>query len=162
MALEFEFVDEGLVEALQNLPESTQRAIKDTVRATTLRGQQIVKFKTPVDSGKAINAWKTRFENNGERGVFFNDTPYINVIEFGGYPVRASSAGASLGTLRRGNAVLGGLPPGPRTQRAPGGQPQMRSNVSKQAPRGMVRSTLIELEPQFTFDLAEAIEREFV
>ena len=66
MPLEFEFQDDGLVEAIQTLPERAQEAVIKTVRDTTLRGQQIVKFKTPVDSGKAINGWRTRFENGGE------------------------------------------------------------------------------------------------
>lgn len=160
--LEFEFVDEGLIEALEGLPTNAQRAVVETVRSTTQRGQQIVKFRTPVDSGKALNGWQVRYEDGGSRGVFFNDVAYINVLEFGGYPVRAATAGASPGTLRRGKAILGGLPPGPRTQRAPGGTPKMRSNVSKQAPRGMVRSTLEELEPQFIFDLNENLDRALV
>ena len=160
MALTFEFEDEGLVEALREFEPRVQGAIEKTVRDTTERARNIAKFKTPVDSTKAINGWRIRFE--GERGIFFNEVPYINVLEFGGYPVRRASAGASPGTLRRGAAVLGGLPPGPRTQRAPGGEPPMRSNVSKQAPRGMVRDTLIEIEAAFLFDLAENIDRALV
>ena len=34
----------------------------------------------------------------------------------------------------------------------------MRSNVSKQAPRGMARRTMAEAEPVFMFDVAEAID----
>ena len=139
--------------------DRTREAVIKTVKDTTLRGQQIVKFKTPVDTTKAINGWHTRFENGGERGLFVNEVAYINVLEFGGYPVRPISSGASPGTLIRGKAILGGLPPGPRTQRAPGGDPDMRSNVSKQAPRGMVRSTLAELQDQFIFDLGENLDR---
>ncbi|HEU01433.1 hypothetical protein LCGC14_0273400 [marine sediment metagenome] len=160
--LTFEFVDEGLAEALRDLPQNVAGAIEKTVRDTTARARNIAKFKTPVDSTKAINGWRIRFEENGQRGVFFNEVPYINVLEFGGYPVRRASAGASPGTLRRGRAVLGGLPPGPRTQRAPGGEPPMRSNVSKQAPRGMVRFTLQEIEPAFLFDLSENIDQALV
>lgn len=158
MSLEFEFIDEGLVEALENLPRNAQEAVIKTVRDTTRRARNIVVFKTPVDRGTLINGWKVRLENGGERGVFFNDVPYANVAEFGGWPVRSLARAAGPGTLIRGNAVLGGLPPGPRTQRAPGGEPNMRSNVSKQAPQGMVRSTLIEIEPQFVFDLAENLD----
>lgn len=160
MALEFRWVDESLLNAIRDIPESSQRAIKTVVRATTKRAVRIAKFKTPVDTGNAINSWEDTTEKGGQVGVFKNSAPYINVLEFGGYPVRAATSGAKAG-FRRGGAILGGLPPGPRTQRAPGGDPEMRSNVSKQAPRGMVRSTLIEIEPQFVFDLNEEIEREF-
>ena len=161
MALEFEFQDEGLVEALANLPKNAQDAIVETVKQTTERGRNIVKFKTPTDSGRAINGWDIRYENGGERGVFFNEVPYINVLEYGGYPVRpiARASSAAVGAFIRGKAVLGGLSPGPRTQRSQGGAPIMRNNVSKQAPQGMVRSTLIELEDQFIFDLQEALDK---
>lgn len=162
MPLEFEFQDEGLVEAIANLPKAAQEAVIETVKATTRRGEEIVKFKTPVDSGDAINGWQHRFENGGEVGILFNDVAYINVLEFGGYPVKpkwhARTNESSLGYLF-GDALLGGYPPGPRTQRAPGGDPVMRSNVSKQAPSGMVRSTLEEIEKQFLFDLSENLDK---
>lgn len=168
MPIEFEFIDKGLAAALQNLPVNVQNAVVKTVAETTDRAREIVRFKTPVDSQKLFNGWRTRSEEQGLRGVFFNNVAYAAVLEFGGYPVRKRTATASPGTLIRGKAVLGGLPPGVRTQRATGffstlfGAQTMRSNVSKQAPQGMVRSTLIEIEPQFVFDLAENIDRSLV
>ncbi len=154
--LDFEWTNLDLSDALEELPETARKAIAETIDDTTERAIKIVKFKTPVDSGRAISGWEKSTEDGGLKGVFSNDTPYINVLEFGGYPVRSAASGQ--GGFRRGNAVLGGLPPGPRTQRAPGGDPEMRDNVSKQAPRGMVRATLQEIEPQFVFDLNEALD----
>ena len=158
--LSFEWTDESLVRALDNLPKETQEAVSKVVEDTTGRAFRIIKNRTPIDRGKAHRGWRQKV--SGSTGKITNDVDYINVLEFGGYPVRRASAGASPGTLRRGRAVLGGLPPGPRTQRAPGGEPPMRSNVSKQAPRGMVRSTLQEIEAPFLFDLAENIDRALV
>lgn len=159
MALfDFKWTDTSLEKALEELPQRAATAVKKTIRETTQRAVKIAKFKTPVDSGAAIRGWKVSFEDGGLRGVFRNDVPYINVLEFGGYPVRKATAGASPGTLRRGGAILGGLPAGRRTQRAPGGAPPMRSNVTRQAPRGMVRVTLLEIEPQFVADLNESLD----
>jgi hypothetical protein len=160
VALEFEWVDTSLLEAIKELPRSSRRVIKKVVKATTKRAVKIAKFKTPVDSGEAIISWDESSERGGAVGVFRNTAAHANVLEYGGYPVRKATSGAQAG-FRRGGAVLGGLPPGPRTQRAPGGDPEMRDNVSKQAPKGMVRVTLIEIEPQFVFDLNEEIEREW-
>jgi hypothetical protein len=154
---DFSWTTDTLTDALKALPANARKAVRDTIKETTKRAVKIAKFRTPVDTGRAIEAWETKFEDGGLTGVVTNDAPYINVLEFGGYPVRKATAGAE--GFRRGNAILGGRPPGPRTQRAPGGDPEMRSNVSRQAPHGMVRSTLIAIAPQFEFDLNEALDK---
>ena len=97
----------------------------------------------------------------GEKAVIENAVPYITVLEYGSYPVipvKHKRTGG--GGIRRGNAWIGGnYPPGPRTVRAGGSGPKMaEGNVSRQAPIGMVRITLQELEPEFVFNLEEAIE----
>jgi len=213
MALSFTFIDKGLGKALADLPENTQGAIRKTVKDITKRALAIVKFKTPTDSTTAINGWRTRFENDGQRGIFFNEVPYINVLEFGGYPVvstkkrkktsaaakkrkakKAKAAAKRIAKetprqkgvrlrrakvkkkergeqaartrltrgLKRGNALLGGFPPWKRTQKSRGGHPSMLSNVSKKAPRGMVRATIFEIEPEFIKTLAENIDKALV
>jgi len=89
--------------------------------------------------------------------VIENTAAYANVAEYGGWPVRAAATAKPPGFIR-GAAMLGGRTPGPRTQRAPGGKPRMTSNVSRQAPKGMVRATFIELEKPYVADLEEALE----
>lgn len=159
--LRLEFKHDTLTPALQRLPRAIQRAVQEAVQDATERAVQIAKFKTPVDSGQAIGGWRTEQTGRGAKakGAFINDVPYINVLEFGGYPVRPARYKVTGSPFFRGAAALGGLPPGPRTQRAPGGKPRMRSNVSKQAPRGMVRSTLQEVEPEFLLDLEARVQR---
>ena len=145
--LKFEMADKGLTPTLQKLPKSIQDVVHKVVAETTKRAAAIAKFKTPVDTGNAIDGWVVEKPGRGNnpKGAFVNRVPYINVLEFGGYPVRKGP-------------TFGGRPPGPRTMTAPSGDPAMKSNVSRQAPRGMVRLTLIEIEPQFLADLEEQLQ----
>lgn len=160
--LRFEFANQ-LTPSLEKLPSAIAREVQEAVEEATKRAVQIAKFKTPVDRGTAIGGWRTELPKAGSgaeaKGAFVNDVPYINVLEFGGYPVRPARFKTRGAPFFRGAAALGGLPPGPRTRTAPGGEPKMRSNVSKQAPKGMVRSTLLEVEPEFLADLEERINR---
>ena len=160
--LPFRWAETGLLKAINDLAvgKSAKKAIQATVKKMTLRAVKIAKFKTPVDSGRAIRGWKMKLEKDGTVGVFFNDVPYVNVLEFGGYPVTALGRRGTLrpGAFIRGKAQLGGHAPGKRTQRPPGGKPDMRANVSKQSPRGMVRSTIIDIEPAFLFELNKALD----
>lgn len=147
---------------MAKLPARFVEAVGRVVRDTTTRLFAIIKFSTPVATGRALAAWKLTITPNtdGAAGVVTNDTPYINVLEFGGYPVRASPpADPTPGSFRRGSALLGGFPPGPRTQGGTGGDPVTASNVSKQAPHGMVRAAIGSVEDQFAADLERAIER---
>lgn len=162
--LSFSWGDRNLVEALKNLPKEANAAVSRVVTQTTDRAFRIAKNKTPVDSGEARSAWRRVI--HGTEGKIVNNAPHINVLEFGGYPVTPARTATRRGGFRRGRAILGGAPPPrggrsgrgtARTQRAPGGDPSMRHNVSKQAPRGMVRSTLEELQPRFLADLDDAI-----
>jgi len=164
--LSFEWGTDTLIPALENLPREAERAVAEVVALTTDRAFKMAKNRTPVDRGDARNGW--RQSARGANGRIFNNVAYINVLEFGGYPVTPSSHTSRSG-LRRGRAVLGGRPPpsardaggrftgSARTQKAPGGRPDMRNNVSKQAPRGMVRSTLEDIQPRFLSDLTNAI-----
>ena len=158
--ISFEWTDESLVTAVGLVPFETEHAVSEVVRKTTNRAFKIVKNRTPVDRGRARRGWKK--ETRGTEGRFFNDVAYINVLEFGPYPVTATKRTSRSGVIRRGKGSLGGaVPPSVRgtakTQRTPGGRPTMRSNVSKQAPQGMVRITLQEIEPRFVVDLVDAI-----
>lgn len=164
--LSFDWSDTSLVTALDNLPREAEAAVAQVVAVTTDRAFKMAKNRTPTDRGDARNGW--RQSARGRNGRIFNNVAYINVLEFGPYPVTPASHTSRSG-LRRGRAVLGGLPPPDkrdaggrftgtaRTQKAPGGRPTMRSNVSKQAPRGMVRSTLEDIQPRFLADLTNAI-----
>lgn len=71
---------------------------------------------TPVDTGVARSAWRLHSISNIAYKLI-NNTPYIRVLEFGGY---------------RGK--------GPKT--TTGKSPYTKNYVSKQAPRGMVRLSL--------------------
>ena len=155
----FRWEHTGLITTVRKMPERVDRAVKEVIRRHIDRVFNIVRFSTPTDTGRALRAWRIEMRDGGRAGVVTNDTPYINVLEYGGYPVRPARGPMPSGAFQRGNAYLGGHPPGPRTMGAPGGEPTMRSNVSKQAPHGMVRKALGETEDAFQFDLEEAIER---
>lgn len=148
--------------ALQQAPQAIQRAVEAVVRQTADRVFQRIRLATPRDSGQAAAGWSQRTEGTGEQAkrTFVNTVPYINVLEFGGYPVTPARFVRRLPGIPRGNAVLdGAYPPGPRTQQALGGDPPMTSNVSRQAPQGMVRKNLAAARPEFLFNLEEAIDR---
>lgn len=156
--LVFEWGNDTLTAALEALPKEAEAAVVEVVKDTTARATRIVKNKTPVDRGRLRQGW--RAEVKGLTGRFVNTVAQANVAEFGGWPVTALSRSPKLrpGARIRGRAQLGGHKPGPRTTRAPGGTPSMFSNVSRQAPQGMVRITLKEIQPVFFFDLDEALE----
>ncbi len=159
-------IENPLGPALKRLPQRVQQAVKKVVDDTSQLVFQRIKNDTPRDSGKLAAGWKRTVETkkNGAVSTISNAVPYANVVEFGGYPVipvvnaRPNATGPG---LPRGAAVLGGYPPGPRTQTAPGGSPTMLSNVSKQSPRGMVRQNLERIQDRFVFDLEEAIDKSF-
>lgn len=156
--IQFKWARDTLTTTMKRLPASVRSAVNAVVDKTIDRVFAIVKFSTPVDTGAALQAWE--IERNGDgTGRVVNRTAYINVLEFGGYPVRRATGPMPPGSFRRGNAYLGGLPPGPRTMTAPSGEPPTTSNMSKQAPHGMVRKALGEVEDAFEFDLEEAVER---
>ena len=135
-------------------------AIAKVVDRTARDVYMKIKLATPSRTGFARGSWKRYKSSDGLTAVIENKADYINVLEFGGYPVTALGRSGKLrsGALIRGKAQLGGSPPGPNTRKAQGGEPTMRSNVSKQAPRGMARRTMAEAEPVFMFDVAEAID----
>lgn len=151
--------------ALRKLPREVQDAIDKVVEDTSKKLFDRIVTDTPRDRGQgggAVSRWTRTVD--GDQALITNDAPHINVLEFGGYPVRATKGRAlavGVGGFQRGNAVLGGLSPGPRTQIAPGGSPTMVSNVSRQAPQGMVRQNLARITEPFVFDLEEAIDRAF-
>lgn len=147
--------------ALASAPRRVQEAVATVVQNTSNVAFNRIRSATPRDRGTAAAGWRRRVAGNT---VFIeNNVDHINVLEYGGYPViPAWKKRRNPGGLKRGNAFLGGgYPAGPRTVRAPSGDPPMlqRSNVSRQAPRGMVRKTLADIQPQYIFDLSEAIDR---
>lgn len=155
-------IDNPIGPALDRMPVKVQRAIEKVVSDTSALLEQRIKNDTPRDSGKAAAAWSR--EVQGSQAVLTNKSPYANVLEYGGYPVVPNSHERTNATgpgLVRGNATLGGYPPGPRTQVAPGGSPTLISNVSRQAPKGMVRQNLERIQDRFVFDLEEAIDTAF-
>lgn len=161
--LRVEFTD-TITPALQNAPALVEQAVQEVVRETGERIFNQIKLSTPRDSGKAAGGWDLSYQQAqggaAATAVIENDVPYINVLEHGGYPVIPLSRQPRLPGVRRGRAQLdGAYPPGPRTQRAPGGQPTMLTNVSRQAPQGMVRVAFARAQDRFVFDLEEAIDR---
>lgn len=158
-------ISNPISEALKTMPREVERAVDKVVVDTADRIEQRIKDDTPRDRGQgggAVSRWTKTKTKSGEV-TLRNDAPQINVLEFGGYPVVPNSKNrpnATGGTVR-GNATLGGYPPGPRTQIAPGGSPTMTSNVSRQAPRGVVRQNLERAQDRFVFDLEEAIDRAY-
>ena len=156
--LAFEWGNDTLNAAIAALPKEAAAAVGQVVKDTTNRATRIAKNKTPVDRGDLRRAWRS--DVKGLEGRFVNTAPQANVAEFGGWPVTALGKKGKLrpGARIRGRAQLGGHKPGRRTQRAPGGEPQMFSNVSRQAPQGMVRITLKEIQPAFMFDLDDALD----
>lgn len=158
--------NDQVADVLKNAPSRVSKAIDRVVKGIAATAFVRIKLATPRDSGFAAGNWQRT--DLGKLSIISNSTPYIGVLEFGGYPVVAIGAGGAGGIfgggaggskLIRGKAALGGFDPGPRTQRAPGGTPKMLSNVSRQAPSGMVRKVLKDIEPEFVFDLEEALDR---
>lgn len=163
--LSFAWDVDTLTEAFKQFPKGTTKVVREAVDEIGNQAFRTIKFaKTPVDSRKLKDAWRKKSIRTRQGPAFeiSNNTAYANTVEFGGYPVRAISRTKTTrgggGSFRRGKAILGGLPPGPRTQRALGGKPKMVSNVSKAAKRGMVRSTLGSLEVRFVKLLEEKLD----
>lgn len=159
--IRFEWRDNGLVALASGIPARLKDEARKVVAATTERMFQAAKHLTPVDSGRAMSRWRIEMQPDGKSGRIVNDTDYINVLEFGGYPVRALSrvSDKSRGFVR-GRALLGGqFQPGPRTAAFLGGSIPMANNVSRQATTGMVRTAVAQCADQFEFDLAEALDR---
>ena len=195
-------IPDALRSGLQNLPNEVRDAIAGVVKDIGNLAFTRIKTATARDRGTLAAGWKKKDSRtkSGASSTISNAVDYVNVLEFGGYPVvstkarkkkgskdasSAPSAGKKkkkkkkkakkparvIGPVQqrtrtgpgfvRGNAILGGYPPGPRTQVAPGGTPTMVSNVSKQSPSGMVRQTLGDIQPRFIFDLEEAIDDAF-
>lgn len=155
-------IDNPIGPALRKLPREVQEAIEGVVEDTSETLFTRIVTDTPRDSGNAAERWTRTVQ--GDQAVLTNDAEQINVLEFGGYPVIPSSRSRPNATgpgITRGNAVLGGYPPGPRTQIGEGGSPIMTSNVSRQAPSGMVRQNLERIQEPFVFNLEEAIDQAF-
>lgn len=184
MMLQFRWDTDDLTKVLDEMPDRVTEAVKETTKDTTEQAVEMIKHRTPRDTGAAIRSWTVSYGDGGLRGILASGVPYINVLEFGGYPVvstkkrkprkkkaskkkkknltkkrkRRKNVRTGPG-FRRGNAILGGCKSGTHTQRAPGGLPEMRSNVSNRrgTQRGMVRSTLLDIEDQFVSDLDWAV-----
>lgn len=158
-------ISNPLAAGFRRLPRKVEQAIEKVVDDTSKLLFDRIVTDTPRDRGTGgglVSRW-TRTVVMGQ-AVIKNDAPHANVAEFGGWPVIPNSKGRPNATgpgLPRGGATLGGYPPGPRTQIAPGGSPVMISNVSRQAPEGMVRQNLERIEDRFVFDLEEAVDQAF-
>ncbi len=166
-------IDNPFARSLKKFPEDVQQEIKRVVEETTDTLFQRIKDDTPRDrgdAGGAVSKWKKQtviVDVDTVEQTITNDAPHINVLEFGGYPVISKKRNRPNATgpgFVRGNAVLGGYPPGKRTAIAPGGTPIMTSNVSSggvKASQGMVRKNLEGITGKFEIDLEEAIEEAF-
>lgn len=145
----FEWKTTSLIDAISHLGEDVRDAITDVVAETTNVAFQAARDASPIgDTDKLIDGWRLTFEEGGLVGVITNATPYVNIAEEGGWPGARWRTGKDYA-------------PGPRTAKAPGGEPMMFNNVSLQAPRGMMRVTFEAMRDQFGFDLEERIEQKW-
>ena len=158
-------IENPLTRSLNKLPKKVQDAIKEVVKDTGGKVFDRIVRDTPRDRGSgggASSKWK-----KSQRGLVLtitNDAPHINMLEFGGYPVKPKwhkRTNATGPGFVRGNAILGGYPPGEGTQISAGGSPVMTSNVSSLAPDGMVRKTLDAIAEPFADNLGAAIREAF-
>lgn len=194
---------DDLSPTLLKAPDLLKAAIQAVVDDTSKKLFRRIRLATPRDRGTAAAGWNEETTGTGATAGkrLVNTVAYINVLEFGGYPVvalkkkkakkkkakkkatrksakdlapgkgkkkKAKQGGSKTakpkhtpsGAIIRGAARLGGgYPPGVRTQKDGGGDPSMLSNVSRQAPKGMVRKNLEAIRPEFFFELEEAIDR---
>jgi hypothetical protein len=116
-----------------------------TLQAVGQEGLRQTREGTPVDEGDAQASW--RLEQRGRFAVAIRSEgiPYINILEFGGYPTARFRTGKE-------------YPPGPRTQAAPAGEPLTRNNVSRQAPHGMLRLALLRIRRLLTERLLQDMQ----
>ena len=183
-------ISNPITAALKALPKEVLAAIENVTKETSELLFTRIVDDTPRDRGSAGGAaskWTKSPPDASGTVTIENDAPHSRVLELGPYPVvatgkrkkrggkkkkkkkRAGRKGREKRAKRertgpgelRGNARLGGFPPGPRTQVAPGGSPVMKSNVSRQAPKGMVRQNLERIQDRYVFALEESIEQAF-
>jgi Bacteriophage HK97-gp10, putative tail-component len=91
-------------------------------------GWNKIRAKRGDVSGHAKNSWEIEKRKTADKFIVrvFNNVPYIKLLEFGGF------GGPNSWGNYKGKAT-------PRTQPTGAADPKMNSNVSKQAPRGMLR-----------------------
>lgn len=148
---------------LRRVPGASDQAIRIAVARVGAIAFNRTRIRTPSASGRARAGWQMRSIDGGKVVEIFNRVPYAGVLEFGGYPVRAARRARS-GGIPAGRALLGGLPPGIKTMRPIGGDfdekakpggAAFNSNVTRQAPQGMMRVSLKEVDER---DFAPALE----
>lgn len=153
---------------IPNLTKNTIGKLNMIMRVAALNLFKQVILKTPVDTGRARGNWQTTVGGyaqgttgaksesevlnemvqtlQGERikkGFFLtNNLPYIQKLEYGGYPNPAKD----------GTYVGEGKTKGPFT--GPGFYKFSENGFSKQAPQGMVRISIQQIKE----DLSEIIE----
>jgi len=71
---------------------NTKKSINSDVRKIFFIGVREIIKETPVDTGRARNNWSGNAEVLpkvvlGKRFTLINNMPYINKLEFGGFPV---------------------------------------------------------------------------
>jgi hypothetical protein len=137
-------VDKAMKKMLENADEKIMRAANTAVKKTAIKAWGDIIKMTPVDTGRARNNWfigttvgnETAGAGNkdasyvaqnlpkqviGTTLYFYNNLPYINKLEFGGYPKN----------VKKGTRLKGG-----------GHEVKTAGGYSKQAPKGMVRASL--------------------
>lgn len=135
------FLGSAINSALRDFAEATEQEADQALRATTIDIWGRVLLATPIDKGIARGGWLigknvteskgSKNKNKGDEYVrrkmpaklfgtqlfLFNNLPYIEVLEFGGYP----------------------NPP-----ENPSEPPKTKGGFSTQAPHGMVRINLVK------------------
>lgn len=109
--------------------EATERNVQQVVAETAAEAFSGIVEKTPVDTGRARASWQLQPIDRFSWRIVSESTSYIHILEYGFFK------GVGPKTVQTGEGIF-----------------------SSQAPAGMVRITIMELEKEFQRDLANAVE----
>lgn len=160
---------------IENLSKRTMAKIQKIMKTATIELFKSVIMMTPVDTGRAKGNWQctmtrpadgiidskqseeatiakmmeTVLKSSIRNGIFLtNNLPYIQKLEYGGYPNPA----------KQGSYLKSGQTKGQHT--GPGFFKFSEGGYSKQAPAGMVRVSLERIEKDLKEIIEDIIEKE--
>ena len=160
---------------IENLSDRTIRKLNKIVKVAAMELFKSVIMMTPVDTGRARGNWQctmTRpadgvidseqseeatiakmmeitLKSSIRKGIFLtNNLPYIQKLEYGGYP----------NPVGQGTYLKSGKTKGEHT--GPGFFKFSEGGYSKQAPAGMVRVSLDRIQKDLKEIIADVIEKE--
>ena len=160
---------------IENLSDRTIRKLNKIVKVAAMELFKSVIMMTPVDTGRAKGNWQctmtkpadgiidskqseeatiakmveTTLKSSIRNGIFLtNNLPYIQKLEYGGYP----------NPVKQGSYLKSGQTKGEHT--GPGFFKFSEGGYSKQAPAGMVRVSLDRIQKDLKEIIADVIEKE--